>query len=111
MATACGAPVMQPDLPALVTNPGPETRQEIEQTVATALNGTNITLAEDVLTKTSVLVIERGMQRDINRPPELGRDLGRPYRFQLVMNGSHCMLVDQQTMQHWPLANVECVKE
>ena len=111
LATACGAPVVQPYVPALLTNPGPGTLQEIEQTISTALNGTQITLAADALTKNSVLVIERGMQRGIDRPPELGRDLGRPYCFQLVIDGPQCVLVDQQTGQHWPLATVECVKE
>ena len=111
LGAACGAPVVQPDVPALLTNPGPETLQEIEQTVSTALNDTKVTLATDALTKNSVLVIERGMQRRIDRPPELGRDLGRPIRFQLVIDGQQCVLVDQQSGQHWPLATVECVEE
>lgn len=111
LVAACSAPVVHPDVPALLTNPGPESLQEIEQTLSTALNGTKVTLAADALTKNSVLVIERGMQRGIDRPPELGRDLGRPYRFQLVIDGSQCVLVDQQSGQHWPLATAECVKE
>ena len=111
LAAACGAPVVQSDVPSLLTNPGLETLQEIEQTVSTALNGTKVTLAADALTNNSMLVIERGMQRRIDRPPELGRDLGRPYRFQLVSDGSQCVLVDQQNGMHWPLVTVECVEE
>jgi hypothetical protein len=95
----------------LLTNPGPETLQELEQTVASAMNSTEVTLAADVFTDNSVLVIQRTMQRSIDRPPELGRDLGRPYRFQLVIDGSQCILVDQQSGKGWPLATVECVKE
>jgi hypothetical protein len=111
LATACREPEDQVAVPALLTNPGPESRQEIEMVVANALNGAKVTLADDVLTKNSVLVIERGMQRAIDRPPELGRDLGRPYRFQLVSDGSECALVDQQDGRRWTLTGVECVKE
>ena len=111
LAASCGTPEVQPVVPALLTNPGPETLQEIEQTVSTALNDTKVTLAADALTKNSVLVIERGMQRSIDRPPVMGRDLGRPVRFQLVIDGQQCILVDQQSGQHWPLATVECVEE
>ncbi len=107
LVAACSAQVVQPDEPALLTNPGPLTLQEINQTVSTALNSSKVTLAEDALTKNSVLVIERG----IDRPPMMGRDLGRPYRFQLVIDGPQCVLVDQQSGKHWPLASVECVKE
>jgi len=111
LATACRLPVTQPDTPALLTNPGPETLQELEQTLSTAMNGAQISLATDVLTKTSVLVIERGMQRGINRAPELGRDLGQPYRFQLVIKGQQCLLVDKQNGTEWPLSSAECVIE
>ena len=55
LAAACGAPVVQSDVPSLLTNPGPETLQEIEQTVSTALNGTKVTLAADVLDRKSVV--------------------------------------------------------
>ena len=111
LVSACGVPVVQADVPALLTNPGPQTLEEIQQTVSTALNGTKVTLSADVFTQNSVLVIERGMQRRIDRPPELGRDLGRPYRFQLMLDGPQCVLVDQQSGQHWPLTTVACVKE
>ncbi|MGK0298495.1 MAG: hypothetical protein ACI9XC_002117 [Gammaproteobacteria bacterium] len=111
LLAACSAQTVEPNVPALLTNPGSETLQEIEQTISTALNGTKVTLAADVLIKNSVLVIERGLQRSIERPPVMGRDLGRPHRFQLVIEGSQCVLVDQQSGQQWSLVNVECVKE
>ena len=111
MLAACSAPVVQAEGPALVTNPGPESLGEIEQAVSAAMGGAGVTLAEDVLTDSSVLVIERGLQRGFGRTPELGRDLGRPYRFQLVKDGSECLLVDQQSGRRWPLPAVECREE
>ena len=109
--SACRTPDNETLLPALVTNPGPETRQELEQTISTALDGARITLSEEVFTASSVLVIERGMQRSINRTPELGRDLGQPHRFQLLIAGSQCILVDEQSGEHWPLSIVECIEQ
>jgi hypothetical protein len=109
--SACRTPDQEGVGPALLTNPGPESRQELEQTISTALDGARITLAEDVFTENSVLVIERGMQRSINRTPELGRDLGQPHRFQLFITGSQCILVDEQSGEHWPLSIVECVEQ
>lgn len=97
--------------PALLANPGPESLAEIEQTISTALGGGRVTLAEDVFTTSSVLVLERGLQHGIERMPELGRDLGRPYRFQLVTDGARCILVNSQEDGYWPLTRVECVPE
>lgn len=111
LAMACGAPRVQSDVPALLVNPGPESLQVINRTVSEALDVPNVTLAQDVFTESSVLIIQRDMQRGIGRPPELGRDLGRPYRFQLIRNGAQCLLVDEQSGRRWPLAGVECVEE
>lgn len=109
--TACRDTQVQEFRPALLTNPGQESHAEIQQTISTALNGVSVMLADDVFTMNSVLVIERGMQRGIERPPEMGRDLGRPSRFQLVTNGSECVIIDEQSGVHWPLSNVKCTKE
>lgn len=107
--SACRTPEEEMASPALLSNPGPEARQELEQTISTALDGARITISEDAFTVSSVLVIERGMRRSINRSPELGRDLGQPYRFQLIIADSQCMLVDEQSGERWPLSKVECV--
>jgi len=111
LTAACKENDLQADFPALLSNPGTETLQEIEYTLSAALNGTAVTLAADVFTENSMLVIQRNLQRSIDRPPELGRDLGQPYRFQLISNGTRCALLDLQSEQHWPLASVECVEE
>ena len=108
---ACSNAKVRPDIPALLTNPGAERLQEIEQTVATALDGKKVTLSPDTLTDSSMLTIERGMQKSVDRPPELGRDLGRLEHFQLVSDGPQGVLVDQQSGLHWLLATVECVEE
>jgi hypothetical protein len=91
------------EVPALLTNPEPATLQEIENAVSNATGGGKVTLAADVLTRSSLLVIERSMST--------GRDLGRPYHFQLVITAGECKLLDRQTGKHWPLVQAECIEE
>ncbi len=107
----CREPEVQPTGPALLVNPNMESYEEVTKTISAALNGVEVSLSEDVFTTYSIVVIERGMIRGINHPPELGRDLGRPSRFQLILDGTDCVIVDEQSGVHWPLTNVECVKE
>lgn len=111
LLVACSTPAIQADVPALLTNPGKVTRLEIEQSISAALDGADITIAADALTLSSVLTIEHGMNRSIDRPPELGRDLGRPEHFQLVIDGPQCVLVHRRTGLHWILKKSECIAE
>jgi len=108
---ACSTSAIQADVPALLTNPSEDTRLEIEQSISAALDGAKITIAADALTKSSVLTIEHGMRRSIDRAAELGRNLGRPEHFQLMVDGPQCVLVHQRTGLHWILRKSECVAE
>jgi len=111
LLTACKAQDVQPEVPALLSNPGDSLLQQLEQTLSEAMAGTKITLAADVFTTSSVLVIERGLRRGIEGNAELGRNLGRPYRFQLLTDGSNCVVLDPQTGLRWPLTGAVCRTE
>jgi len=111
LSAACSTSAIQADVPALLTNPSVDTQLEIEQSVSAALDGAKITIAPDALTQGSVLTIEQGISRSIDRAPELGRNLGRPEHFQLVIDGPQCVLVHQRTGLHWILKKTECVAE
>jgi len=111
LLTACKAQDVQPEVPALLTNPAPSMQQQLEQTLSDAMGGTKVTLAADVFTTSSVLVIERGLKRGIEGNAELGRNLGRPYRFQLLTDGSNCVVLDPQTGLRWPLTGAVCRTE
>jgi hypothetical protein len=108
---ACGTPAVQPEYPALLTNPSPTTLLEIEQTISTAMDGAKVSIAEDALTTSSQLTIEQSMLRSIDQQPEMGRNLGRPDQFQLLIDGPQCVLVHDKTGLHWLLKTVECVAE
>lgn len=108
---ACSTSDLRTDVPALLTNPSEDTRLEIEQSVSAALDGAKMTVAADALTQSSVLTIEQGKNRSVERPAELGRNLGRPEHFQLVVDGPQCVLVHRRTGLHWILRQSECVAE
>ena len=99
------------DTPALRTNDDEASRVEIEQIVSSALGGVKVTIADDALMRASYLTIERGMRRSIEQPPELGRDLGRPEHFQLVLDGGQCFLVHQSTGLRYLLNATRCSAE
>jgi len=60
------------DLPATLINTTPKTRAELNQLVSQALLGLDVTLADDALTKTSLLIIERTKQRTVNNDRIMG---------------------------------------
>jgi len=108
---ACSTPAVQPEYPALLTNPSPTTLLEIERTLSTAMDGAKVSIAADALTTSSHLTIEQSMIRSMDQQPELGRNLGRPDHFQLIIDGPQCVLVHEKTGLHWLLNTVECIAE
>ena len=108
---ACSTPAINPEYPALLTNTGPTTLLELEQTISSAMDGAKVTIAQDALTTSSQLTIEQSMIRSIEQQPEMGSNLGRPDQFQLLIDGPQCVLVHEKTGLHWLLNSVECVAE
>lgn len=108
---ACrGAPVYE-DVPAVIVDPDAASRAELRQVVSTALGGADVTLAPDTLTSDSRLSIERPAPRGIDAPPARGRDLGRPERFRLVLDGPQCVLVHERTGLRWLLLDTDCAAQ
>ena len=106
--SGCGSMPPAQDLPAVIVQPTAQGREELQQTVTSALHGAPVTLAEDALTHASVLIIERTAARDANGAPLQGRELGRPEKFQLVKNASHCVLIHESSGQRYTLAKIHC---
>jgi hypothetical protein len=108
---ACPKGSSQHDLPAVLTNPTPQCHAELVRLVSGALNGASVTIADDALTRDSVLIIERARPRDAEGRPLVGRETGRPERFRLVKNGARCILVHEGTGERWVLASATCSPE
>ena len=102
MAT-CKVDAMRADVPAHIDNPTQASRAELLRVVTEALNGRVVTLADSALTDSSLLIIE---------PKHLsGRDLRKPVHFRLMLNGSQCVLIHQETEARLELTRTQCVAE
>lgn len=111
LVCACKSMPAKGDQPAVIVNPTAESRAELQHVVSDMLFGADVLLADEALTETSVLIIERQRIRSLQNPPLSGRDLGRPERFQLFTTGTGCVLVHESNHARYELAEVECVPE
>ena len=99
------------DVPALITAPDDASRAALQAALGASFGGLNVVIADDALTQSSLLTIERGPHRTINNPSPDGRILGEPFRFKLVKNGAECTLIDLRDDSRHVLANTRCVPE
>jgi hypothetical protein len=108
---ACKMNPMHEDRPARVVNPTTESRAELQRVVSDMLFGADVALADDALTTSSVLIVERRRHRSLESPPLSGRDLGHPERFQLVTTRKNCVLIHENDRARYELLETECVAE
>lgn len=101
--SACKVSASGADVAAHINSPTQASRAELLRVVVEALNGSTVTIADNALTNTNLLIIE---------PKHLtGRDLRRPVHFRLLLNGSDCVLVHQGTEARTILAQTQCAAE
>jgi hypothetical protein len=108
LVTGCTSSPAHSEHPALIVNATPESRAELLSVTRAALNNVPLTLADDVLTHESMLLIERQQRFDANGLSLNGRDLDRPERFLLSIDGKQCVLTHERTQQHWVLKQTRC---
>ena len=104
---ACGS--LAQEQPAVIASPTAESRAELARVVAVALNGQPVTLADDALTRDSVLMIERRTPPGPQGRAATGRTLEAPDRFTLVLRGSQCVLVRVADGRAFDLDVAKCV--
>jgi hypothetical protein len=98
------------DQPARITNATEASRAALRETINAALN-TEVTLADDALTDSSVLTIEHTPPRTMQNPTPEGRILTMPLQFRLVINESDCILIDPRDRSRHLLNNTTCAAE
>jgi hypothetical protein len=108
---ACKMNSVHEERPARIINPSAESRAELRRVVSDMLFGAEVTLADDALTDSSILIVERNRIRSLDNPPLSGRDLGKPERFQLVTTGKQCVLIHDSDRARHELLETECVAE
>ena len=95
------------DQAAVIVNPDAASRAALQATVNAVLH-TDVALADDALTETSILIIERKIPQSIEGSPAQGRNMEMPIQFRLVRNGSECILIDQRDMSRTVLSDTAC---
>jgi hypothetical protein len=99
------------DRPARIVDPTDASRIALRHVVSTALNGADVTLADDALTNSSLLTIEPKVYRDAQGERVMGRETRSPIHFRLIKYGAQCLLVQQDSGAKWPLADTTCEEE
>lgn len=94
--------------PAIIIHPTAASRADLERAVSRALGGAPVRLADDALTRSSLLVIARAQARDAHGLPLNGRELGRPQHFRLLRRGAQCALLHVETGASRMLAHTTC---
>lgn len=106
--TACRAGPAQPPVPALITRTSAASREDLERALSQALGGAPVRLADDALTRDSLLIIGRTPAHGFNGVPLNGRELGRPQHFRLIKRGSRCLLLHLESGRARPLPHTRC---
>lgn len=99
------------DVPALLSEPDEASRAALRDTISAIFGGQDVPLADDALTKSSLLLIERNPRGSLDAPPATGRVLEEPIRFRLVKSGDECVLVDLRDESRHLLPDTTCVPE
>ena len=98
------------DKPARIVNPDDASRAALQDVVNTAF-GTNVILADNALTISSLLTIERSPRPTMEDPNPLGRNMEMPFQLRLYINGTDCILIDQRDNSRYVLEMTTCVAE
>jgi len=86
-----------------------QSRAELARVVSAAFNGQPVTLADDALSRESVLLVERSTPPGAQGRAATGRTLGVPERLILVLRGTRCFLVRETDGREWELNEARCV--
>ena len=108
-AVMLGCQTVEPDYdkPARIIDVDDASRSALQQAVDAAI-GTNVTLADNALTDTSLLTLENRPPRSMTNPNPQGRIMEIPIQFQLIKNGNDCILIDQRDRSRQVLSGTSC---
>ncbi len=108
--SGCQTTANNGDVPARISNPSAASRAALQAAVNDAVH-TAVLLADDALTQSSILVIERNPPGGLQNLPASGRNLEPAVQFRLVVNDSACILIDTRDDTRHLLENTTCVAE
>ena len=98
------------DIPAVYVAHTDESFAELQAMVDAAI-GTHVLLARDALTQRSTIAIGRMQPSTLNNPMPQGRVTEMPFRFNLVMRGDACFLLNAADESRYRLEKANCRAE
>lgn len=105
---ACSTLAAQ-EQPAVIAAHTSASRAELARVASAAFNGQPVALADDALTRESVLLLERTTPPGPQGRAATGRTLEVPARLNLVLRGARCFLVRDTDGREWELGEARCV--
>ena len=107
----CRTTAGEADRPALIVDPDAASRAALQNTLSNRFGGLTIRLADDALTRTSLLTLEVGNAAGQVAQVQGARVVSEPYRFQLVGDQTDCYLIDLRDDSRHALADTRCRPE
>ena len=110
LLTSCASSSASVDKSAVIVEPNAKSRLALQNAVSKSLGVAYVVMAEDALTKDSVLIIEPARIRDFEGRLLQGRETRLPERFHLVKGKKkeECVLIYDRTGARIPLADTHC---
>ena len=105
----CGHLGASEEVPAVLVDPTDAVRAELRAALTAALGQAPVAIADDALTQTNVLVIDRAPVRDLANRPLDGRVVApTAQRFELVLASGGCVLLRPADAWRMRLAGANC---
>jgi hypothetical protein len=109
IAAGCRHLAADEEHPAVLVDPTDAVRAELHAALTAALGRAPVAIADDALTQTNVLIIERAPVRELDGRPLDGRVLEPTvHRFELVLATGQCVLVRPSDAWRMRLASATC---
>ena len=109
-SSGCQTSVPPADNPARIVDADAASRASLQTTLNEVLK-TEVLIADDALTRSSLLSVERRLPRSLQGQPAGGRILTAPIQFQLVLSNGECVLIDLRDSSRHVLQDTRCVAE
>ena len=109
--TAVAVAASSAEVPAVLVEVDAASRAALLAAVTRLLPGPPPLLADDALTTTSWLILERARRESVDGVVEPGFDLERPEQFRLVLRDGRCELVRLSTGTREVLAGARCAPQ
>ena len=109
--SACQGLNRDPGVPAVIVESDDASRAALGKTLSDVFAGQEIPLADDALTRSSILTLQHNPGNQPQSQAATGRVVSAPIQFQLVKTGDGCFLVDLRDEKRYLLENTSCAPE